>query len=633
MKRILSVFLAVLLLALCLSPTAFFVVSAGEVSASDWMSRVPGDALLCNLNIPGTHDTGMYDSQWIMWLYAQTQNLDITEQLEAGVRIMDIRLRYGGEGELYLCHGAKALCCDAYDGAWGALSGHLTYAMVMEQLDDFLSKHDTETVIISTQHEYEAEDVVDGKGTFNTCKKDVEDKYASRILRYDPGHIYLFQAYDASDPNMTYRVTAYEDADGNVSLDSYEKVGKNERLDVPEEWKKLLRTPDEYDKEMFETATADLPVKLVVTRTVASRVAKKCTVTMQEAKGKIVMFPYGTGLGDLMEPDQNRFQLRAVEKWNAIRPFFNNAEDQQILSDIPDVVACYTSCTGMRKINDDGETVRNGLTDLPLPGEQAAEVNPKIMGYNFLKGKHYGWVVMDYVTEDLCRKVYQSNNFGNEALTYYISEIRGYCGDEKNGNKEDLEETILRCENDGYFVLSTDGLVDVNPKGYSMVIGYRLSTNRKNAITDIKGAYGDHCPDGYTKVKVDNSWYNYFTRGSGDNSKDTYLYYKKDEKANPVVGLSLLPTTGNVTQEGNKTFNLDEGLGITIGLDMKFMDDPKPNEGETADSPELFTGTFLIPRVGQLHGLLTAVVLLAVILTVTLEHKYRKKKRGMTKAA
>ena len=47
------------------------------------------------------------------------------------------------------------------------------------------------------------------------------------------------------------------------------------------------------------------------------------------------------------------------------------------------------------------------------------------------------------------------------------------------------------------------------------------------AITDIKGNYGDSAPNGYKKVEVDGSLFNYFTRWAGGNSKNTYLDFKK----------------------------------------------------------------------------------------------------------
>ena len=73
-----------------------------ETDYSNWMSQIYAgreDTPLCDMNIPGTHDTytyyltgaGVVDKT--VGLYARTQSLDIAGQWNAGVRCFDVRFR------------------------------------------------------------------------------------------------------------------------------------------------------------------------------------------------------------------------------------------------------------------------------------------------------------------------------------------------------------------------------------------------------------------------------------------------------------------------------------------------------------------------------------------------------------
>lgn len=64
---------------------------------ADWMAEVPDSTRLSDLSLPGTHDTMTYQVNNLdgaSWL--KTQNLSLEEQLKAGVRVLDIRVRCQG---------------------------------------------------------------------------------------------------------------------------------------------------------------------------------------------------------------------------------------------------------------------------------------------------------------------------------------------------------------------------------------------------------------------------------------------------------------------------------------------------------------------------------------------------------
>jgi hypothetical protein len=78
-----------------LSPSA----AGGGVAAVDgssWMSALPDDLRLGAFSIPGSHDTmALHET---VYNTAQTQELGLQEQLEAGVRFLDIRCRHVSDG-------------------------------------------------------------------------------------------------------------------------------------------------------------------------------------------------------------------------------------------------------------------------------------------------------------------------------------------------------------------------------------------------------------------------------------------------------------------------------------------------------------------------------------------------------
>lgn len=58
---------------------------------NSWMRDIPDDTPVATLNIPGTHDSCSTDGPFG---FAKTQNLDLADQLNAG-----IRKSYGGCSE------------------------------------------------------------------------------------------------------------------------------------------------------------------------------------------------------------------------------------------------------------------------------------------------------------------------------------------------------------------------------------------------------------------------------------------------------------------------------------------------------------------------------------------------------
>lgn len=155
-------------------PLASQMASLGSVNSKNWLSGVSGERYLNEINIPGTHDSSMNRLRWFVLssattasdhaINAKTQRLYIDEQLDAGFRWIDLRLnnRYEismlktftkerDDGKnLYVCHGTKWV-----GTIWaGNRNGDpLSLNEILGWVKDFLRKHPTEFIVISTTAE------------------------------------------------------------------------------------------------------------------------------------------------------------------------------------------------------------------------------------------------------------------------------------------------------------------------------------------------------------------------------------------------------------------------------------------------------------------------------------------------
>ena len=93
------------LLALASSILSFVNLSdakGASLKSKEWMKEIAGSKYLSQLSIPGTHDSGALYS--IGDLAGKCQDLSIAKQLDAGARLLDIRLDVSG-GQLKVIHG------------------------------------------------------------------------------------------------------------------------------------------------------------------------------------------------------------------------------------------------------------------------------------------------------------------------------------------------------------------------------------------------------------------------------------------------------------------------------------------------------------------------------------------------
>ena len=117
--------------------------------SSTWMASVDGSKLLSDLYLPGTHDSA---TKYVdLAFFARCQALSIKQQLEVGVRYLDIRLGFDSQGDkdtLAFYHGF----CQCRNGAF-PWSKPLDLDDVLSECYEFLSNNKTETIIFAVKQE------------------------------------------------------------------------------------------------------------------------------------------------------------------------------------------------------------------------------------------------------------------------------------------------------------------------------------------------------------------------------------------------------------------------------------------------------------------------------------------------
>lgn len=105
------------------------------ISHTSWMRDIPDGAPVMTLSIPGTHNSCCIDGPLGL---AKAQDLDLPDQLNAGIRFLDIRLAHYHDN-LFVHHDVVHM--------------GKSYADVLTICSDFLRRHPSETILMSVEYE------------------------------------------------------------------------------------------------------------------------------------------------------------------------------------------------------------------------------------------------------------------------------------------------------------------------------------------------------------------------------------------------------------------------------------------------------------------------------------------------
>ncbi len=192
-------FVVVLVLALAppaLAGEAYYRGNDIPLDNPDWMAGFPDDLLLSQLSLPGTHDTMARDTGDPL---ATCQDATLADQLQAGIRVLDIR-----------CANDYSSTLGHYFSIWhGPLYRLGTFDEVADECKTFLAAHSGETIIMRIKQELTLMNPKVTQSFTDTFKDYRDDKYPGLFAdigdgRHIPtlgavrGKVVVLQDYDYS---------------------------------------------------------------------------------------------------------------------------------------------------------------------------------------------------------------------------------------------------------------------------------------------------------------------------------------------------------------------------------------------------------------------------------------------------
>ena len=165
---------------------------------NSWMNNLPETVLISQINIPGTHDSCTCCAQFSF--FSKCQSATIREQLDSGIRFLDIRVEKAGE-KLKLVH-------DIADCKSPENNKEMLYLdSVLADCKSFLSENPSETILLS----YKRDDGANQEETFdvffeNYLEKDTVWYKENRIptLKEVRGKIILLNRDNIDKNNENY---------------------------------------------------------------------------------------------------------------------------------------------------------------------------------------------------------------------------------------------------------------------------------------------------------------------------------------------------------------------------------------------------------------------------------------------
>ncbi|HZS22508.1 MAG TPA: phosphatidylinositol-specific phospholipase C [Pseudonocardiaceae bacterium] len=112
------------------------------VTHTSWMLSVPDDTSVMALSIPGTHNSCCIHGALGV---GKTQDLDLPDQLNAGIRFLDIRFTHYQDN---LCVHHDVICTER------------SYVNILTTCFNFLRRHPSETILMSVDHESRFDDTL-----------------------------------------------------------------------------------------------------------------------------------------------------------------------------------------------------------------------------------------------------------------------------------------------------------------------------------------------------------------------------------------------------------------------------------------------------------------------------------------
>ncbi|HAY3552765.1 phosphatidylinositol-specific phospholipase C [Elizabethkingia meningoseptica] len=176
-------------------------VSLATIGIDNWMSGLQDQISLAKISVPGTHDSGATIEIPSNSGTAKTQNLSISEQLNIGVRFLDIRCRH---------------IDNAFTIHHGPIYQKINFDDVLNACYAFLESHPTETIIMSVKEEHNPSNVSRSfEKTFDSYVQKNPSKWdlgnTIPTLGEVRGKIKLLRRFPADDKPKGIEATSWSD--------------------------------------------------------------------------------------------------------------------------------------------------------------------------------------------------------------------------------------------------------------------------------------------------------------------------------------------------------------------------------------------------------------------------------------
>lgn len=363
------------------------VCAAGQAAGEDslngknWMSGIPDGRYIYEINLPGTHDSATAyckntTDNYVQLLgrpvfnageYAKTQSLTLSEQLNAGVRYLDLRFA-PKEGTLLLCHGNLEKVA-AVNKVIQILGFFLPLLRLLGGPDAPLLSLDTEFYA----YEDEACTVpLTGDSVFGQLK-----------------------AFLQENPSETLIITA-----------------KKENGDT-EAFLQLFKAQIETLKTEINPSTGQAYLYTENGNGVYTKMP-----TLSEVRGKIILmtpFYEEVQAGDMLDAKNNAGETDFMgmtfhyeNHWSvpsALKTAYAECFLKEFSTEMSKDPERHLTSANVLKTNASVVLVQS-------PRSIARRVNGSLYDENKLtKGRYYGWIMGDFMTEDICSAIWRTNYF------------------------------------------------------------------------------------------------------------------------------------------------------------------------------------------------------------------------------
>jgi hypothetical protein len=404
MKNIIQYYIVIIFIILSL-------VNADDYDRN-WMSLLDDNLRLNEVSIPGTHDSGTHYVAFIKSIHAKTQSLNIKEQLENGIRYLDIRLSIDEDAldDIYLSH-MGAVC---YEDVWRDKRLYLN--KVLDYCVEFLSseKSSKETIILH----FKKEQI---QGGLNNSE--IVDKLENILEKYK-NFIYV----NEYDEIKTNKIPMLKNLRGKIFIVSRDlSIGYS--MSIPD-----MGGCYEYSNNGY----------------LRFNDGKKC-------------YPIVDTTNELDYRVQDNYNLEKDDKWDMVYDvLMNKIDSRSNTENFYDATVITDNSKFYDKTKTDALTINflnsarasddlgwisyvmDTIFDSSIK-QSSKFINDNLAGFDE-KDIIHQWIIMDFPTTPAIRRVYSSNNLSNKDVTvktfgYYVDTVVNFFSSFLPFRKRDGDDT------------------------------------------------------------------------------------------------------------------------------------------------------------------------------------------------